>query len=100
MDLTYREFCDRVQRLSNSLNIDKGDRVAWLGYNNPEMLVLLFALARRGAMLVPLNWRLTAAEHKEILADCAPRCIFSDADFADRAAQLGIPKGELKAAGA
>jgi fatty-acyl-CoA synthase len=57
------------------------------------MLVLLFALARRGAILVPLNWRLTAAEHRAILADCAPRYLLSDPDFEMHARALGIPPG-------
>jgi len=60
------------------------------------MLVLLLALARRGAILVPLNWRLTAAEHKTILADCAPKWIFCDPDFAAHAGTLGIPIGNSK----
>jgi fatty-acyl-CoA synthase len=55
------------------MDVERGERVAWLGYNSPEMLVLLFALARRGAILVPLNWRLTAAEHRAILEDCRPK---------------------------
>ena len=63
------------------------------------MLVLLFALARLGAILVPLNWRLTAAEHKAILADCAPRWIFFDADFEAHARTLGIPVGKLEGNG-
>ena len=57
------------------------------------MLVLLFALARLGAILVPLNWRLAAAEHKAILEDCGPKWIFSDADFESHARSLGIPSG-------
>jgi fatty-acyl-CoA synthase len=64
--------------------------VAWLGYNSPDMLVLLFALARLGAILVPLNWRLTAAEHKVILQDCTPRWIAFDADFEAHARDLGV----------
>src|SRR5256886_10489853 len=60
------------------------------------MLVLLFALARLGALLVPLNWRLTAAEHREILADCAPKFLFCDAEFEERAGKLGIPIGKLE----
>ena len=47
-----------------TLGVRKGERVAYLGYNNHEMLALLFALAKLGAILVPLNWRLTAAEHR------------------------------------
>jgi fatty-acyl-CoA synthase len=63
------------------------------------MLVLLFALARRGAILVPLNWRLTAAEHKAILADCTPRWIAFDADFEAHARGLGVPALAGPAAG-
>jgi fatty-acyl-CoA synthase len=62
------------------------------------MLVLLFAAARRGAILVPLNWRLTGAEHRGILEDCRPRWMFSDAEFAKAAGALGVPVGSLEAA--
>ena len=56
--------------------------------------MLLFALARRGAILVPLNWRLTAAEHSTILGDCKPKWIFSDAEFDASARALGVPAGK------
>ena len=73
----------------------KGDRVAWLGYNCPEMLVLLFALARLGAILVPLNWRLTAAEHRTILADCTPKWLFCDSEFESHCKSLSVPLGSF-----
>jgi fatty-acyl-CoA synthase len=92
-DYSYLELWRRIEAATRSLQVEKGDRIAWLGYNHPDMLVLLFAAARRGAILVPLNWRLTAAEHKRILADCTPKLIFSDSDFADAASKLGIPLG-------
>jgi fatty-acyl-CoA synthase len=75
--------------------VRKGDRVAWLGYNCPEMLVLLFALARLGAILVPLNWRLTATEHRAILEDCKPRWLFCDSDFESHAKNLPVPIGKI-----
>ena len=98
-DYTYAQLWTRIQEVSNSLEVNKGDRVAWLGYNHPDMLVLLFAAARRGAILVPLNWRLTAAEHKRILADCSPKLIFSDRDFAEAASRLGVQVGRLDSPG-
>jgi fatty-acyl-CoA synthase len=76
--------------------VTKGDRVAWLGYNSPDMLVLLFALARLGAILVPLNWRLAAAEHRAILDDCKPRWIAFDEAFAVHARGLGVPPLEIR----
>ncbi len=96
VDLTYGELWSRVERASNALHAGKGERIAWLGYNHPDMLVLLFAAARRGALLVPLNWRLTAAEHRSILRDCAPRWLFTDAEHAPAARELGVPLGSLQ----
>jgi fatty-acyl-CoA synthase len=92
-DTTYAELAAQVERTANELDVKKGERVAWLGYNHPQMIVLLFALARVGGMLVPLNCRLTAAEHRQILADCSPKRIFSDADFAKTAAKLETKAG-------
>jgi len=96
-DLTYAELWKRVVRAARGLRVAKGERIAWLGYNHPDMLVLLFAAARCGAILVPLNWRLTAAEHRAILRDCQPRWLFSDAELAPAARALGIPLGSLDA---
>ena len=62
LDFTYQDLWNRIQNASNSLQVHKGDRVAWLGYNSPELLVLLFALARLGADLVfqahGASWRM------------------------------------------
>jgi acyl-CoA synthetase (AMP-forming)/AMP-acid ligase II len=97
-DWTYAQLWSRIERATGALQVARGERVAWLGYNHPDMLVLLFAAARRGAILVPLNWRLTAAEHRGILGDCRPRWIFSDAGFAPAARELGVPIGNFETA--
>ena len=94
-DISYSQFWERIEEKTRTLDVSKGDRVAWLGYNHPEMLVLLFALARLRAILVPLNWRLTAAEHRVILEDCKPKWIFCDADFEVHGKGLGIPLGKI-----
>ena len=67
--------------------------VAFLGFNHPEMLALLFACARLRAILLPLNWRLTAAEHARVLADAKPRLVLVTADFLGLAQALrgGLP---------
>jgi fatty-acyl-CoA synthase len=93
-DLSYAVLWERVEEATRALGsrgIVRGDRVAFLGYNNPDMLVLLFALARLGAILVPLNWRLTVAEHRPIVQDCAPRLLCAEPEFAAHAAELGAP---------
>ncbi|MEJ5992089.1 AMP-binding protein [Ramlibacter sp. PS3R-8] len=65
-----------------------GDRVAWLGANHPAQLALLFGLAGIGAMLLPLNFRLAPAELQRVLADCAPRLLVHDAEWADTAVKI------------
>jgi fatty-acyl-CoA synthase len=70
--------------------VSRGDRVAYLGYNHPSMLVLLFALARRGAMLVPLNYRLTSHEHAQQINDAEPVFLVADEYFFESAQNLGI----------
>ncbi len=85
-DISYAELWQRVEAASQGLGarlgVGRGDRVAYLGTNHPDMLVLLFALARLGAMLVPLNFRLAAPEHQEILEDAGPRAVVVESDFA------------------
>jgi fatty-acyl-CoA synthase len=71
--------------LVRHLGIAPGDRVAYLGYNRPEMLVLLFALARIGAMLLPLNFRLASAEHRGILQHAEAKALVVDSEFIEAA---------------
>ena len=84
-DISYGEMDGRVRRLAamlqRELAVAKGDRVAYLGYNSPELLELLFACARLGAMLVPLDWRLAPPEHAWILQNCEPKAVLAEADF-------------------
>ncbi|TRZ56195.1 MAG: long-chain fatty acid--CoA ligase [Rhodocyclaceae bacterium] len=83
-ELSYLQLAALVEQVSASLvagGVLPGRCVAYLGYNSPEMLALLFACARLGAMFMPLNWRLAAPEHRQMLADCPPTVIFVEAPF-------------------
>ena len=62
--------------------VSRGDRVAILSLNRPDYLVLLYACARLGAMLVPLNWRLAVAEQLFILSDAAVKVLVLEQAFA------------------
>ena len=69
---TYQQFNDRVNQLSHSfldLGVRKGDRVTALLYNSNEMLEILFACAKLGAIFVPVNYRLSPEEVEYIVAD-------------------------------
>ena len=90
-DITYPQLWQRIRVATAVLSahgVRAGDRVAWLGLNDPAMLVLLFALARLGAMLLPLNYRLAAAEHAAILAHAEARMLVHDADHREQARAL------------
>ncbi|RMD92089.1 MAG: long-chain fatty acid--CoA ligase [Alphaproteobacteria bacterium] len=82
-----REIGARAEALRRA-GVSRGDRVAWYGLNEPEVFVLLFACARLGAILVPLNWRLAEAEIAQIVEDCDPALVIHDAAFADAARRL------------
>ncbi|MCM5569583.1 acyl-CoA synthetase [Burkholderiaceae bacterium FT117] len=67
---TYAELDETVNRTANALaerGIAKGERVALLSRNNHAFVVLSFAAARLGAILVPINFMLKAAEVGYIL---------------------------------
>jgi indoleacetate---CoA ligase len=90
-DMDYTAFAGRIRRTGRrlaALGVGRGDLVAYLGRNHPEMLALLFACARCGAIVVPLNWRHAAPEHARVLADCSPRAILVDTTFTERAQAL------------
>jgi fatty-acyl-CoA synthase len=85
--LDYAAFAARVAQtaraLKAELGVSRGDRVAILSLNRPDYLVLLYACARLGAMLVPLNWRLAAAEQLFILSDARVMVLVLEAAFAE-----------------
>jgi fatty-acyl-CoA synthase len=93
-DHSWAALARQMRQLAGALDalgIERGDRVAHLGYNSPLFLVLLFACARLGAMLVPLNWRLATPEHRVVIADAEPKLLVHDAGFA-AAARLGVAR--------
>jgi acyl-CoA synthetase (AMP-forming)/AMP-acid ligase II len=68
--LTYREFNARINRLAHALmdmGVKKGERVAILLFNCNQYLEAYFALAKMGAIAVPLNFRLHPEEVKYII---------------------------------
>src|SRR5436189_5576879 len=84
--LTYAAFAARIaaaaRALKSQLGIGRGDRVAILSLNHPDYLVLLYACARIGAMLVPLNWRLALLEQVFILSDASVKALVVEQGFA------------------
>ncbi len=95
-DITYPALWQRIESATRVLlaaGAQPGDRVAWLGFNDPAMLVLLFALSRVGAILLPLNYRLATPEQMAILEHAGVSLLVSDSGHADAAAALAASQG-------
>jgi fatty-acyl-CoA synthase len=83
--LTYRQLDERSNQLAHALialGVAPGDRVALLAFNCLEYALVTQAVAKAGAILVPMNFRLVANELAHILRDAEPTVIVSEAAFA------------------
>ena len=79
--LTYREFRDRVNQLANGLlaaGISRGTHVGVMMFNTSSMPVTWFALARLGAVMIPINTSYTARELEFVLRSGDARWLLVD----------------------
>ncbi|GAB3627374.1 acyl-CoA synthetase [Pandoraea terrae] len=88
----------RIARVGGHLRatwgVSPGDRVACLGFNDELQLSLLFACARTGAILLPLNFRLAVPELAAILGHAGVRVLFFDASHRETARQIRAALGD------
>jgi fatty-acyl-CoA synthase len=78
--ISYRTLADRIDGLAAALadrGIGAGDRIAFIGNNHPALIEVLFASARLGAIMVPLNTRLSARELAYMLDDSGASVLIS-----------------------
>jgi len=88
---TYAQFGERCERLAaglQHLGVNPGDRVAYLSFNNHQLLEGYFGVPMMRALVMPLNVRLTPAELTGILCHAEPRVLFYESDFAPLVTQL------------
>ena len=93
---TYAEFGERVYRLASALRrhgVARDDRVAILCRNSTEVLEAHFAVPQLGAILVPINVRLSLAEVGYILEHAGAAVLILDSDLAPLVAPIraGLP---------
>jgi long-chain acyl-CoA synthetase len=76
--ITYQQLASRINRLANGLineGVRNGDRIAWLGQNCHRWIETLMAVAKIGAILCPLNWRLSEREQAEVLSELSAKVV-------------------------
>lgn len=88
---TYRQLADRTYRLAHFLKatgIDKGDCVAILHQNSHQFIEAYFAVAQLGAILNPLNIRLSPGELSFILKDSGATLLIASRRYAEKVAAI------------
>nr|AZF85933.1 long-chain-fatty-acid-CoA ligase [Catenulispora sp.] len=94
---TYLELdqaSSATARALRAVGVAPGDRVAYLGRESESYYELLFGCAKAGAVLVPVNWRLTAVEVEHILRDSGTILLFVEDTFGPvaKAAAAELPE--------
>jgi len=96
--LTYAALDERAARaaaLLEALGVGDGDRVAILCRNRLAFFEALFACARLGAILVPLNWRMPPAEIDPLLAHSGPKLLLHGGEDGALVRRLAEPPPAL-----
>lgn len=81
LSLTYKDLERNIVSLAWTLKdqgVEPGDRIGYLGLNDPKFLEVLYASALIGAIFVPINYRLTAQEITFIANDAGLKMLFAD----------------------
>lgn len=89
--LSFAQLNSRCNQLANSLltlGVQPGDRVAIAMMNSAEFVESFFAIAKIGAVVVPLNWRLVSDELEFILKDSGTTVLLYADEFTDTMADL------------
>ena len=97
--VTYAELdreSDRTAQVLRSAGVVPGSRVGYLGKESVEYWELAFACAKSGAVLVPVNWRLTAHEVDHILRDSGTEVLLVDDEHLAVAAEVSSGLAELR----
>lgn len=90
---TYQQYNDIVNRMAHvflSRGMQKGDRVAVLSSTDSHFPILYMAIARTGAITVPLNWRTKPTEIQWVLEDSKPKFLLYEDVYQSIVEQLKV----------
>jgi long-chain acyl-CoA synthetase len=82
--LSFSEFKEQVDRLAYGLQkkgVSKSDRIGVLAKNSLDYFLIIGATAALGAIIIPINWRLSADEICFIVNDGQPKLLFIDREY-------------------
>lgn len=91
-ELSYIEISRKAKRFANylieTLNVERGERIAIICESRPEFSIGMFASIQTGAITVPLDVKLTVPEHTHILNDCNPRILLCSSHYLEHAIEV------------
>lgn len=82
--LTYNQFLNRCDRWSSTLQklgVAQGDRIAYIAPNTHAQLESFYAVPQIGAVLVPINYRLTAEDFVYLINHSGARVVCAHSDY-------------------
>src|SRR5437762_7618964 len=82
--LTYAEFferCDRWSAALQRLGVSRGDRIAYIAPNTHAQLESFYAVPQIGAVLVPINYRLTASDFVYLINHSGAEVVCAHSDY-------------------
>jgi fatty-acyl-CoA synthase len=77
----FFERCDRWSAALQALGVGRGDRVAYISPNTPAQLESFYAVPQIGAVLVPINFRLSTEEFQYLITHSGATVVCADADY-------------------
>ena len=77
----FDRVIDAAVTLFDEAGLEAGDRFAYFGKNSDLFFIIMIAAARAQLVMVPVNWRNTAAETAYILTDSGAKLILADREF-------------------
>ena len=99
-EITYMELKRRAKTLANYImennDAQRGERIAILCESRPEFAIGMFGSIQTGAITVPLDVKLTVAEHTHILNDCNPRFLLTSSHYLEHALELKNNVGSIE----
>ncbi|HEV7680788.1 MAG TPA: long-chain-fatty-acid--CoA ligase [Pyrinomonadaceae bacterium] len=84
--LTYEQFftrCDRWSAALQALGVSQGDRIAYIAPNTHAQLESFYAVPQIGAVLVPINYRLTADDFVYLINHSGAKIVCAHSDYLD-----------------
>ncbi len=84
--LSYEQFferCNRGSAVLQALGVQQGDRVATISTNTHSQLELFYSVPQIGAVLVPINYRLTADDFAYLINHSGARLVCAHSDYLD-----------------